>query len=434
MSASSSTTAPTPRVVPFTFAPERMDYDAVKVIKRLVRAGHAAYLVGGCVRDLLLDRTPKDFDIATSARPNEVKNLFRNCRIIGRRFRLAHILFGGNKVIEVATFRKDPAMEVPVYDPDAATASGGDWEPGEEDGELPEPPAFPKRPRPDDDQDLLIRHDNVFGEPWEDAVRRDFTMNALFYDIERKEIVDYVGGIGDIERKVIRTIGDADVRFREDPVRILRVIKFAARIDLGIEPDVFDAVVMHREDLLRAARPRLLEEVLRLLRGGAARRSFWLAWETGVLAAVLPELSSFLDDDPEGNARLWKRLSAIDARVADRDPPTDATLLTALLLEPALEALEGERDLTTATSVFFEPIQERLAIPRRLFDRMRQVMVVQRRIAAGRHLPLLKRDFYPESADLWTLDAIARGLDRAAIQRTVEGREGPRSTQRAESR
>ncbi|MFO0607997.1 MAG: CCA tRNA nucleotidyltransferase [Polyangiales bacterium] len=434
MSASSSTTAPTPRVVPITFAPERMDYDAVKVIKRLVRAGHAAYLVGGCVRDLLLDRTPKDFDIATSARPNEVKNLFRNCRIIGRRFRLAHILFGGNKVIEVATFRKDPAMEVPVYDPDAAAAAGGDWEQGEEDGELPEPPAFPKRPRPDDDQDLLIRHDNVFGEPWEDAVRRDFTMNALFYDIERKEIVDYVGGIGDIERKVIRTIGDADVRFREDPVRILRVIKFAARIDLGIEPDVFDAVVMHREDLLRAARPRLLEEVLRLLRGGAARRSFWLAWETGVLAAVLPELSSFLDDDPEGNARLWRRLSAIDVRVADRDPPTDATLLTALLLEPALEALEGERDLTTATSVFFEPIQERLAIPRRLFDRMRQVMVVQRRIAAGRHLPLLKRDFYPESADLWTLDAIARGLDRAAIQRTVEGREGPRSSQRAESR
>ena len=433
MSASSTPTAPTPRVVPFTFAPERMDYDAVKVIKRLVRAGHAAYLVGGCVRDLLLDRTPKDFDIATSARPNEVKNLFRNCRIIGRRFRLAHILFGGSKVIEVATFRKDPAMEVPVYDPDAATTAG-DWEVGDEEGELPEPPAFPKRPRPDDDQDLLIRHDNVFGEPWEDAVRRDFTMNALFYDIERKEIVDYVGGIGDIERKVIRTIGDADVRFREDPVRILRAIKFAARIDLGIEPDVFDAIVVHREDLLRAARPRLLEEVLRLLRGGAARRSFWLAWETGVLAAVLPELSSFLDDDPEGNARLWKRLSAIDARVADRDPPTDATLLTALLLEPALEALEGERDLTTATSVFFEPIQERLAIPRRLFDRMRQVMVVQRRIAAGRHLPLLKRDFYPESADLWTLDALARGLDRAAILRTVEGRDGPRSSSRAESR
>lgn len=432
MSASSPLpAAPTPRTVPFVVAPERMDYDAVKVVKRLVRAGHAAYLVGGCVRDLLLNRTPKDFDVATSARPNEVKNLFRNCRIIGRRFRLAHILFGGNKVIEVATFRKDPAMEVPVYDPDAGPS---DWEVAEDDPDAPDAPIIPKRPRPDDDQDLLIRHDNVFGEPWEDAVRRDFTMNALFYDIERREIVDYVGGIGDIERKVIRTIGDADVRLREDPVRILRVIKFAARIDLGIEPDVFDAIVVHREDLLRSARPRLLEELLRLLRGGAARRSFWLAWETGVLAALLPELSSFLDDDPEGNTRLWKRLAAIDVRVADRDPPSDATLLTALLLEPALEALDGERDLTTATTVFFEPIQERLAIPRRLFDRMRQVMAVQRRIATGRHLPLLKRDFYPESADLWTLDALARGTDPAAILRTVEGRDGPRSTQRVEGR
>jgi poly(A) polymerase len=409
-----------------------MDQDAVKVIKRLVRAGHAAYLVGGCVRDLLLGRTPKDFDIATSARPNEVRHLFRNCRIIGRRFRLAHVLFGASKIIEVATFRKDPTMEVPVYDPEGGT--GIDWDGAEDDAEGSEVPALPRRPRPDDDQDLLIRHDNVFGEPWEDAVRRDFTMNALFYDIERREIVDYVGGMGDIERRVIRTIGDADVRFREDPVRILRAIKFAARLDLGIEPDVFDAIVMHRDGLLRAARPRLLEELLRLLRGGAARRSFWLAWETGVLAALLPELSSFLDDDPEGTTRLWKRLAAIDARVAERRPPTDATLLTALLLEPALEALEGERDLTTATTVFFEPLQTRLAIPRRLFDRMRQVMLVQRRIASGRHLALLKRDFYPESADLWTLDAIARGVDRATIERTVTGRDGPRSASRVESR
>lgn len=402
------------------------------MIKRLVRAGHTAYLVGGCVRDLLLDRTPKDFDIATSAHPNEVKKLFRNCRIIGRRFRLAHILFGGQKVVEVATFRKTPPSEQGLDEADPPDAEV--WAPEDDDGELPEALARSPRLRPDDDQDLLIRHDNVFGEPWEDAVRRDFTMNALFYDIERREIVDYVGGMGDIERRVIRTIGPADVRFREDPVRILRAIKFAARLDLGIEPNVFDAIVMNRDELLRTARPRLLEEVLRLLRGGAARRAFWLAWETGVLAAVLPELSAFLDDDPEGHTRLWKRLAVIDARVAERAPPSDATLLTALLLEPALEALEGERDLTSATAAFFEPLQVRLAIPRRLFDRIRQVMAVQRRIATGRHLPLLSRDFYPESADLWTLDALARGLDRAAIQRTVEGREGPRSNARATAR
>ncbi len=425
MSASSSSNnRPTPRTVPFTVSPERIDADAAKVVKRLVRAGHAAYLVGGCVRDLLLGKTPKDFDVATSARPNEVKHLFRNCRIIGRRFRLAHIMFG-SKIIEVATFRKDPSMELPLDDVfDPAASPEGDGDDGVENNTEPLT-VTTRRPRPDDDQDLLIRHDNVFGEPWEDAARRDFTMNALFYDLERREIVDYVGGLSDIERRVIRTIGDADVRFREDPVRILRAIKFAARLDLGIEPPVYDAIVVHRDDLLRAARPRLLEEILRLLRGGASRRSFWLAWETGVLAVVLPELSAFLDDDPDNATRLWQRLRALDARTLSDGAGSDATLFAALVLEPALEALEGERDIATAVTSFFTPIQERLAIPRKLFDRVRQVVAVQRRIAAGRHHPLLKRDFYPESAALFTLDATARGLDAQTIQRIVEGRDTP---------
>ncbi len=411
--------------MPYTPAPERIDADAAKVVKRLVRAGHQAYLVGGCVRDLLLGRTPKDFDVATSARPNEVKHLFRNCRIIGRRFRLAHIMFG-SKIIEVATFRKDPSMDLPLEDPgDWMASPEGDGDDGVENNTEPltVAPTHSRRPRPDDDQDLLIRHDNVFGEPWEDAMRRDFTMNALFYDLERREIVDFVGGLDDIERRVIRTIGDADVRFREDPVRILRAIKFAARVDLGIEPDVYDAIVVHREDLLRAARPRLLEEILRLLRGGASRRSFWLAWETGVLAVVLPELSAFLDDDPHGRTRLWRRLAALDAHTAAHGPDTDAVLFSTLLLEPALEALEGERDIAGAITGFFTPIQDRLAIPRKMFDRVRQVMAMQRRISAGRHHALLKRDFYPESAATWTLDARARGWDTPTIQRVVEGRD-----------
>jgi poly(A) polymerase len=406
-----------PRTVPFVVPPERLDPDAIKVVKRLVRAGHAAFLVGGCVRDLLLGRTPKDFDVATSARPNEVKNLFRNCRIIGRRFRLAHIVFG-SKVIEVATFRKDPVLDVM---PDENL-----FDDSEVEADSNAAPIVPRRTRPNDDQDLLIRHDNVFGEPWEDAVRRDFTMNALFYDLERREIVDYVGGLADVERRVIRTIGDADVRFREDPVRILRAIKFAARLDLGIEPDVYDAMVVHRDDLMRAARPRLLEELLRLLRGGAARRAFWLAWETGVLAVVLPELSAFLDDDADGRTRLWKRLRAIDGRFAT-NVPTDATLLTALLLEPALEALDGARDVTSAINDFFEPLQERLNIPRRLFDRVRQIMVVHRRINANRHQTLVRRDFYPESADLWSIDATAQGIVPETIRRIVEGRNTQRS-------
>src|SRR5690606_3078006 len=198
-------------------------------------------------RDLLVDRKPKDFDVATSALPDDVRALFRNSRIIGRRFRLVHILFGGGRIIETATFRRNP--------------------------------------QPEDDRDtddLLIRHDNVFGEAHEDAVRRDFTINGLFYDIDRKRVIDWVGGMDHIRARMVHTIGDPVTRFLEDPVRILRAIKFAARLDFGMTPAVYDAIVQCRGALAMAARPRLFEEILRLMRGGAAHRSMWLAWETGV--------------------------------------------------------------------------------------------------------------------------------------------------------
>ncbi len=210
-----------------TLGDELIDPDAAKVVRRLERGGHQAYLVGGCVRDLLLGGRPKDFDVATSARPEDVRALFRNCRIIGRRFRLAHILFGGGKVIEVATFRRNPLTESPEDEPSEVF------------------------------DDLLIRSDNVFGEAHEDALRRDFTVNALFYDLDRRQVLDWCGGMADIAARTIHTIGDPTTRFREDPIRILRAIKFAARLDLGIAPDVYDAMVASRDDLAKAARPRL---------------------------------------------------------------------------------------------------------------------------------------------------------------------------------
>jgi poly(A) polymerase len=252
---------------PVALDESRIDADAAKVVRRLERSGYQAYLVGGCVRDLLLGGKPKDFDIATSARPEDVRSLFRNCRVIGRRFRLAHVLFGPGKVIEVATFRRSPQTEAP-----------------EDEGV-------------DAVDDILIRSDNVFGDAHEDAIRRDFTINALFYDLDRREVLDWCGGMADIERRTIHTIGEPVVRFREDPVRILRAIKFAARLDLGIDPEVYDAMVACREELARAARARLFEEILRLMRGGAAHRSMWLLWEIGAMAILLPELSAFLDDD-----------------------------------------------------------------------------------------------------------------------------------------
>jgi poly(A) polymerase len=168
---------PTPDVYRGLIVAERIDPDAVKVLKRLTRHGHTAYLVGGGVRDLLLGRAPKDFDIATSARPSEVRRLFRNCRVIGRRFRLAHILFAGGKIIEVATFRRDPREQEP--------------EPTDveevEDLDVERPSVSAMR---GDDADLLIRHDNTFGDPHEDAIRRDFTINGLFYDLDRDEVID----------------------------------------------------------------------------------------------------------------------------------------------------------------------------------------------------------------------------------------------------
>ncbi|MBA2542867.1 MAG: polynucleotide adenylyltransferase PcnB, partial [Deltaproteobacteria bacterium] len=233
-----------------------IDADADRVVRKLNRAGYKAYLVGGCVRDLLVARTPKDFDVATSATPNEIKATFRNSRIIGRRFRLAHVFFG-SKIIETSTFRANP--------------------------------------RDEDDHDLLIRRDNVFGTETEDARRRDFTINGLFYDVEREEVIDHVGGLADLDAKLIRTIGDPEVRFQEDPVRMLRAIKFAARLEFGFEEATWKALLRWRGEISKCAPPRLLEEIHRLMRGGACRRSFELLVETGTLAILSPYLAGLLE-------------------------------------------------------------------------------------------------------------------------------------------
>jgi len=246
-------------------ARELIDPDADKVVRRLARHGFQAYLVGGCVRDLLLQRTPKDFDVATNATPKEIRQLFRNCRIIGRRFRLAHIFFGP-KIIETSTFRANPR-------------EGDDAS---------------------DSEELLIRRDNVFGSDTEDARRRDFTINGLFYDVEAERVIDHVGGLADLERRVVHTIGDPDIRFREDPVRMLRAVKFAARLDFEIEPTTLAALIRHRAEIAKCAQPRVLEELYRLLRGGAAHRSMALLIETGVASGLSPQLATLLGRPPGG--------------------------------------------------------------------------------------------------------------------------------------
>lgn len=357
----------------------RLDPDATKVVRRLRRHGYEAYFVGGCVRDLLLDRPPKDFDIATSARPDDVRALFRNSRIIGRRFRLVHVLFSAGKVIETATFRRAPREEV-------------------------------------DSEDLLIRNDNVFGEAHEDAVRRDFTINALFYDVEAHEVIDWVGGMPDIERRVVHTIGDPVTRFLEDPVRILRAIKFSARLDLGITPAVYDAMVQCRGALAMAARPRLFEELLRLLRSGAAHRSFWLAWEMGVLDVLLPELSAYLADVEEEDGAVWRLLGELDRRTRARDEPFDDVVLwTLLLLEPMREAMAGAKDRVEVAFEFLEPVVDRLNVPRRIADAVRRIVTMFVKLEAGRTGRFARTPLYALATEVIELHRAAQERNPADL-------------------
>ncbi len=346
----------------------RIDPDASKVVRRLTRHGFEAYLVGGCVRDLLLGHAPKDFDVATNARPDDLRDLFRNSRVIGRRFRLVHVLFGRGKVIETATFRRAPP---------ASAAEG---------------------------EDLLIRNDNVFGEAHEDAQRRDFTINGLFYDVEHKQVIDWVEGMPDIERRVVRTIREPVVRFLEDPVRILRAIKFSARLDLGIAPDVYDAMVQCRSSLALAAKPRLFEEVLRLMRSGASHRSIWIAWETGILDVLLPELSAYLADAPDSGAVVWRMLTEIDRDTKDRKAPADdIVLLTSLLLEPMREACESARDRVQAATAFLEDAIDRLNVPRRMADGMRRIVALMPRLEANRGGRFSRTSLYPAAVAVVSL-------------------------------
>ena len=267
------------------------------MVRRLRRAGHQAYLVGGCVRDVLLRIRPKDFDVATSAHPAQVKETFRNSRLIGRRFRLAHVFFRGGKIVEVSTFRANPLDELQ---------------------DLP--------------QDLLIRHDNVFGSAEEDARRRDFTINGLFYDVDEGRVIDYVGGKEDLRARRVRTIGNPDVRMREDPVRILRAIRFAAKCAFELEPETRAAMRTHVVEIPRCAPPRVLEEVLKLLRSGASRRCFELLHEIGALRILLPPVAAYLERGGlEEAERHLRALDALDAHVRVGEIPSDAVLLANLL-------------------------------------------------------------------------------------------------------
>ena len=306
--------------------------NAVRVLYRLKEAGHLAYLVGGGVRDLLLGREPKDFDIATDASPNEVKKAFRNCRLIGRRFRLAHIHFH-DEIIEVATFRSNITDEESAADAaagaappaDAApalTPSGaGPAEPGSADAPAaPGPAASPERPRPPrmlKTEGGMILRDNVFGTPEQDAIRRDFTVNALFYSIADYSVIDYVNGMEDLRKGLIRIIGDPVVRFTEDPVRMVRAVRFASMLGFEIEEETYQALLALKDKIALASPARMYEEVQKLFLLGEGEKTFQMLRHTGMFGVLFPHLDAWIDREQDGFPHTWvgKALEWVDVCV-----------------------------------------------------------------------------------------------------------------------
>jgi poly(A) polymerase len=400
--------------------PSGIDPDAAKVVQRLRRYDHAAYLVGGCVRDLLLGRKPKDFDVVTSATPNDIRRLFKNCRIIGRRFRLAHIFFGP-KIIETSTFRANPR--------EIEEEEGGGESTETESG------------------DLLIRRDNVFGTPEQDARRRDFTINGLFYDLESKQVIDHVSGIPDLEARVVRTIGDPDIRFREDPVRILRAVKFAARCDLTIEPETYRRMMEHRLEIAKCAQARVSEEFYRLLRAGAAKRSMELLIETDLLELLAPELVKGLKADGDSEeaalhrARFWGYLAALDKSSAVRPvPPSNAQLLAVLVLPRLRDAVDpdsnGVRDIGQLVSQVFTQALDRLRPSRRDTEITRQILIALRNILpskSGRRKGRPpSREFLDEALRLAEIVSQAESADPTLVGRPIVG-DGPAPADEADN-
>src|SRR5947209_13719680 len=279
-----------------------IDKNAVKVLYRLHHAGYLACLVGGSVRDLMMGRKPKDFDVGTNAKPNEIRRLFWNSRIIGRRFRLVHVFYHDGGVVEVSTFRRDP-------DPEEQRG-----EPGE----------------------LLITSDNAYGTPRQDAFRRDFTINALFYSIADFAVIDHVGGIEDLERKLVRAIGDPGVRFQEDPVRMLRACEFAGRLGFGIERRTQEAIQDHRKELEKASPARVTEEVVQLLKCGRAGAAMQWMLDLGLLEVLLPEAYAMLTAGERGLGEFSQILPVIDRLVGEGRELADTALLAAILLPKVL--------------------------------------------------------------------------------------------------
>lgn len=393
----------TPAIIPrsqHTLSRKWISSNALRVLYRLKERGYLAYLVGGGVRDLLLGREPKDFDIATDATPRDIKKIFKNCRLIGRRFRLAHIHFH-DEIIEVATFRS-PAADEPEAETAAETAlppapSAPESAAPEEQTAEPAPPAAPlpealHRPRPPrmlKTEEGMILRDNVFGTPEQDALRRDFTVNALFYNIADFSVIDYVDGMEDLRRGLIRIIGDPVVRFTEDPVRMVRAVRFAATLGFKIEENTERALLELRDRIALASPARMYEEVLKLFLLGEGEKTFQLLRKTELFGVLFPRLNEWLDRETDGfpHVRIGKAFEWVDVCVQAGRQVAPHILFAVMFGEYIEEKAEAFRSagavpleaLDRAVAEFLSEQVPRVQIPKKVALAIRDMLWNQSR-------------------------------------------------------
>ncbi len=388
---------------------------ALKVLYRLRDAGYQAFLVGGCVRDLLIGMHPKDFDVATDASPEEVRRLFRNSRLIGRRFRLAHVRFGA-QIIEVATFRAAGAPMAPEPDLDGVTDESAEEAEDE------------RVDRVHDDRGRLLR-DNVYGTIDQDVWRRDFTCNALYYNIEDFSIWDYVGGVADIRARTLRLIGDPETRYREDPVRMLRAVRFEAKLGFTIHEGTRAPFATLAPLLEHIPPARLLDEFQKLFLAGFGRRSFELLREHGLLEHLFPATAAHLAAESDGAAGrlIHAGLANTDRRVAEGRPVTPMFLFGVLLFGPVSAAAQrrfesGEHPGTAIADAVDEVVaaqNRRIGIPKRFSIPMRELLALQPRFhrrEGRRALAFLGHPRFRAAYDFLLLRAEA-GVEDPAVAR-----------------
>ena len=376
---------------------EDVSPNALKVMYRLNGAGFESYLVGGCVRDILMGHEPKDFDVATNATPEQIKGLFRNCRLIGRRFRLAHIVFG-REVIEVATFRGHHSEE-----PEAK--------------EVPKNKAVSKR----DAHGQLVR-DNVFGSIEEDAERRDFTFNAMYYSVADFTVKDFANGLEAIEKREVRLIGDPEVRYREDPVRMLRAVRFATKLSMRISDDTAAPIKQLASLLNNIPAARLFEETLKLFLSGQGEKTFLMLREYGLIAPLFPQLAPFIEDENSREMQFVRKvLQNTDERINNDQRVTPAFLYAALLwypLEERAQIMQAESGLSAhdafnlaSTEVIAKQTQ-RIMIPTRFSTVIRDIWILQQR---------LPKRFGRRAFQLLTHPKFRAGYDFLLVRGQVEG-------------